>query len=94
MDKAAAERICSNLRIFDERQTRIYLALEAKIIGFDGIAQVSKISGDSKATIIQGLKELNQQTTPTTNTIPKKAENTKKTQTKTAKQTKKPKNHP
>jgi hypothetical protein len=43
--------------LLNERQRRLYLADEAKAIGHGGITQVSKVSGVSRVTITQGLKE-------------------------------------
>ena len=59
MDKASAERIRNTLPLLDERQRRIYLANEAKAIGYGGITQVSKVSGISRVTITHGMAEIN-----------------------------------
>jgi transposase len=59
MDNTTAERICNTLPLLDERQRRLYLANEAKAIGYGGITQVSKISGVSRVTITQGMAEIN-----------------------------------
>ena len=53
-----AERILNILPLLDERQRRLYLANEAKAIGYGGISQVSKVSGVSRVTITQGLAEI------------------------------------
>ena len=58
MDNASAERIRNILPLLDERQKRLYLANEAKSIGYGGITQVSKISGVSRVTITQGMAEI------------------------------------
>ena len=42
----------------NERQRRLYLATEAKSIGYGGVTRVSRISGISRVTISQGLNEL------------------------------------
>ena len=55
MDNASAERIRNTLPLLDERQKRLYLANEAKSIGYGGITQVSKVSGVSRVTITQGM---------------------------------------
>ena len=47
------------LPLLDERQRRLYLANEAKAIGYGGISQVSKVSGISRVTITQGMNEIN-----------------------------------
>jgi len=53
------ERIKNVLPLLDERQRRLYLANEAKAIGYGGISQVSKVSGVSRVTITQGMAEIN-----------------------------------
>jgi len=60
MDTTSAERIRNTLLLLNEKQRRLYLANEAKAIGYGGISQVSKVSGVSRVTITQGLKEINQ----------------------------------
>jgi transposase len=42
----------------DEKTRRLYLAVEAKSIGYGGISEVSKATGVSRTTITQGCKEL------------------------------------
>jgi len=59
MEKLSAERIRNTLPLLNERQKRLYLANEAKAIGWGGISQVSKISGVSRVTITEGMKEIN-----------------------------------
>ena len=59
MKNTTAERIRNTMLILDERQKRLYLANEAKAIGYGGITKVSKISGVSRVTITQGLAEIN-----------------------------------
>lgn len=59
MDNATAKRIRNMLPLLDERQRRLYLANEAKAIGYGGISQVSRISGISRVTITQGMAEIN-----------------------------------
>ncbi|GHU53751.1 hypothetical protein FACS1894200_14250 [Spirochaetia bacterium] len=56
---AAAERIRNTVAIVNERQRRIYLANEAKSMGYGGISEVSKVSGVSRVTITNGMKEIN-----------------------------------
>ena len=58
MEKATIERIKTMLPLLNERQKRIFLATEAKAIGYGGISQISRISGVSRVTITKGLKEL------------------------------------
>jgi hypothetical protein len=59
MDNASAERIRNTIPLLDERQRRLYLANEAKAIGYGGITQVSRVSGVSRVTITQGMVEIN-----------------------------------
>jgi transposase len=59
MDKTSAERIRNTIAFLDERQRRLYLANEAKAIGYGGITEVSKVSGISRVTITQGIAEIN-----------------------------------
>ena len=47
------------LPLLDERQRRLYLANEAKAIGYGGITQVSRVSGVSRVTITAGMSEIN-----------------------------------
>jgi hypothetical protein len=42
----------------NERQQRLYLAAEARALGYGGITKASKISGISRVTITEGIKEL------------------------------------
>jgi hypothetical protein len=58
MDNATAERIRNMMPLLDERQRRLYLANEARAIGYGGISQVSKVSGVSRVTITQGVAEI------------------------------------
>ena len=51
-------RIETMLPELNERQRRLFLAAEAKAIGYGGITKVSRISGVSRVTITQGIYEL------------------------------------
>ncbi len=46
------------LQNLNEKQRRIYLAIEALRIGFGGVSKVSKDSGISRVTITNGIKEV------------------------------------
>ena len=59
MDNTAADRIRNMLPLLNERQRRLYLAHEAKAIGYGGISQVCRISGVSRVTITRGIAEIN-----------------------------------
>ena len=58
MDIQAESRIKTMLPILNERQRRLFLAVEAEAIGRGGISQVSEASGVSRVTISRGVKEL------------------------------------
>ena len=49
------------LPLLNERQKRIYLALEAISLGYGGFTKVSRLSGVSRPTILLGKKELEQE---------------------------------
>lgn len=51
-------RIETMLPLLDEWQRRIFLATEAKSYGYGGISRLSKLSGVSRVTITQGIKEI------------------------------------
>lgn len=51
------ERILETLSLLDERQKRLYLAIEAKAYGRGGISKMNHISGVSRNTIRRGMKE-------------------------------------
>jgi len=55
---ALSLRINTMLPQLNERQRRLFLATEAKAIGYGGITKVSDISGVSRVTITQGIHEL------------------------------------
>ena len=51
-------RINTMLPELNETQRRLFLAAEAKTMGYGGITKVSRISGVSRVTITQGIYEL------------------------------------
>jgi hypothetical protein len=51
-------RINAVLPTMNEYQRRVYLSAEAKAIGYGGISLVSRISGVSRQTLTEGVKEL------------------------------------
>jgi len=60
-DESALQlRISTMLPELNERQRRLYLATEAKAIGYGGVTAVSQVSGVSRVTITQGLNEINE----------------------------------
>jgi hypothetical protein len=44
----------------DERQRRLYLAAEAKVIGYGGVSAVSRVTGVSRSAISAGYEDFNQ----------------------------------
>jgi transposase len=58
MDGIASNRIKTMLPLLDEKQKRIYLAVEAKSLGYGGLKAIHELTGVSKTTIIKGKKEL------------------------------------
>ena len=64
MDSMLATKINTMLPLLDERQARLFLALEANALGRGGVKLVHEISGVSQTTIIRGKKELEEGITP------------------------------
>jgi predicted transcriptional regulator len=58
MNEGTKQRITTMLPLLNERQRRLFLASEAKALGFGGISEISRVSGISRVTITLGLKEL------------------------------------
>jgi len=56
--KALEMRIETMLPMLNEYQRRMFLATEAKSLGYGGISLVSRISGVSRQTLQDGVKEL------------------------------------
>jgi hypothetical protein len=50
--------------VLDEKQYRLYLAAEAKAIGWGGVSQVAKVANASRNTISTGIEELEQPPAP------------------------------
>lgn len=46
--------------ILDERQRRLYAAVEAKVLGHGGVKRVHEATGVARGSILAGLKELEQ----------------------------------
>jgi len=68
MEKANEERIKIMLPLLNEKQKRLFLASEAKALGYGGISQISRVSGVSRVTISQGIKKLSAASDETLNT--------------------------
>ena len=56
-DTVVKERIATILLLLDERQSRIYLAAEAKSIGWGGKSKIAQLSHTSRKTIAKGQQE-------------------------------------
>jgi hypothetical protein len=57
-DHLIAARYAALERVLDERQRRLYVAVEAKVLGYGGIKRVHAATGVARGTILAGLKEL------------------------------------
>lgn len=66
----------------NERQRRLYVALEASRIGHGGISKVSKLTGISRVTIRKGIIELNSKSKLPSNKIRRKGGGRKKSEDK------------
>jgi len=64
MDSMLSKKIKTMLPLLDERQARLFLALEATALGRGGVKLVHEISGVSQTTIIRGKRELEENITP------------------------------
>lgn len=58
MKKTIEKKIKRMLPFLNEKQQRIYLALESESLGFGGVSIVSRASGKSRPTILLGKREL------------------------------------
>jgi hypothetical protein len=56
---ALQERIAQTPPMLNERQRRRFLAIESKSLGYGGVSLISRISGVSRQTLTEGVKELN-----------------------------------
>jgi transposase len=71
MDSGLATKIKTMVPLLDEKQKRIFLALEANALGRGGVKLMHEISGASQTTIIRGKKEVAEGKTGNTNRIRK-----------------------
>jgi len=60
-DTTIQERIATILPLLNERQSRIYLAAEAKSIGWGGKSKIAKLSQTSRRTIAKGQQDAQEQ---------------------------------
>jgi transposase len=58
MDTIITERIIAMLPLLNGRQKRLFPANESLLTGYGGISTISRISGVSRVTITNGIKEL------------------------------------
>jgi len=58
IDESISARYKALSGILNERQRRLYAAVEAKILGYGGIKRVHEITGVAHGSIISGIKEL------------------------------------
>ena len=59
LESKIKERITCMLPILNEKQRRLYLGIESKAYGYGGVSCISRLSKTSRPTIIQGVKDLN-----------------------------------
>jgi hypothetical protein len=52
-----AEKFAVMRQVLDERQWRVYLGTEARVLGYGGIAAVARVSGASETTVAAGASE-------------------------------------
>ncbi len=57
MDEITRTRVSKMMPLLSEDQRRKYVALEAQAMGRTGVAEMHKLTGMSKTTIYQGIKE-------------------------------------
>ncbi len=57
-DDSLAKKFALILPLLNERQQRLFLAAEAKSLGYGGVSRVARTSGVSRSTITRGLVEL------------------------------------
>ncbi len=57
-DTGLAEKVTALLPYLNERQRRLFLAVEARSLGHGGVARVARAAGVSRPTIQQGLRDL------------------------------------
>lgn len=58
IDESISARYKALSGILNERQRRLYAAVEAKILGYGGIKRVHEITGVARGSIMSGIKEL------------------------------------
>ena len=64
-ERELKEKVAALLPYLNERQRRLFLAVEARALGHGGVARVARAAGVSRPTIRQGLRELAGSDVPT-----------------------------
>ena len=64
-ERELKEKVAALLPYLNERQRRLFLAVEARALGHGGVARVARAAGVSRPTIQQGLRELTGSDVPT-----------------------------
>lgn len=59
-DELITARYAALESVLDERQRRLYAAVEAKVLGHGGVKRVHEATGVARGSILAGLKELGQ----------------------------------
>ena len=59
-DELIAARYIALEGVLDERQRRLYAAVEANVLGHGGVKRVHEATGVARGSILAGLKELRQ----------------------------------
>jgi len=60
IDELITARFVALENVLDERQRRLYAAVEAKVLGHGGLKRVHEATGVARGSILMGLKELEQ----------------------------------
>ena len=60
-DKITQKRIETMLPLLNERQSRIYLGVEAQSLGWGGVSKIHRLSGANRQTIAEGIREIEQE---------------------------------
>src|SRR5665811_1543158 len=63
-DESITARYMALKSVLDERQRRLYAAVEAKVLGRGGVKRVQEATGVARGSILAGLKELEQGIAP------------------------------
>jgi hypothetical protein len=64
IEAALRQRFSDLVPVLNERERRVWAAVEAKALGYGGISMVARITGISRRAIHVGLKELSRNPPP------------------------------